>query len=652
MRLSLLPILLLPLACGCGGKDDTAGEDLDGDGYGAARDCDDDDPDVHPDRAEQPYNGVDDDCDESTPDDDLDGDGYGRDEDCDDDDAAAYPAGAEICDGHDNDCDGTVDNGALDAIAWYDDRDGDGFGDPDTRTLACDQPFGFVQDDTDCDDRHAEIHPGAEEVWDGVDNDCDGAIDEDGGAPTYTWHHDGDGDGFGDPRDTLEETDQPYGYVSNGTDCDDADPEVHPGADEVCDQVDDDCDGDVDEDDVCRNLDVTEADDHWLGDAAGDTAGAALAGGQDLTGDGRDDMLVGSPESAFGGEFYVVPGSYVGYETGNPVSFASSSGGIHWEPPREGWGLGASLAWFADLDGDGDADFGAGSPGATGYEEGAGIAVIWLSAAEDYTMLYGESAGGALGTALAALGDVDADGLSDLAVGAPGVSGDIRGQGQVDLYLGDASEGVTLAASWLGEGLNDDLGAAVCSAGDLDGDGYDELAMGATGYSAGAGNGAVYVVMGQRSWGGSGVSASTADFRILGTAGHDQLGAAIAGGGDLDGDGYDDLAMGAPYDSGTATGAGAVYLWTGGPIWAGAGGTWAAGAAPTVFGGESGGSHAGASLSLLPDFDADGLADLAVGAPRPHQRQPLAARQGLRDPGRHRLGRQPQRGGGRLLLAG
>jgi hypothetical protein len=93
------------------------------------------------------------------------------------------------------------------------------------------------------------------------------------------------------------------------------------------------------------------------------------------------------------------------------------------------------------------------------------------------------------------------------------------------------------------------------------------------------------------------------------------VGAAIAGGADFDGDGYDDLALGAPYESTGGAGAGALYLWTGGSVWLGSGGTWSASAAPTVFLGESGAAHAGAAVALLSDFDADGRADLAVGAP-------------------------------------
>jgi hypothetical protein len=239
MRPQLLPLLLL---VACGGKTDTAGEDLDGDGYGVAVDCDDEDEDVNPGATEQPYDGVDNDCDESTRDDDLDEDGYVESQDCDDGDPDAYPGGPEYCDGADNDCDGVVDEQALDTLSWYRDGDSDGYGDAEQGALECDRPSGYVADATDCDDSDPEVHPGAEEVWDGVDNDCDGDVDEEGGAPEFDWFHDADGDSYGDPFDAVKAAEQPSGFVANDNDCDDANPDIHPGATELCNDTDDDCD--------------------------------------------------------------------------------------------------------------------------------------------------------------------------------------------------------------------------------------------------------------------------------------------------------------------------------------------------------------------------------------------------------------------------
>ncbi len=110
---------------------------------------------------------------------DADQDGWPEDEDCDDSDPAIHPDADEVCDGVDNDCDGTVDAGARDAPSWYHDEDGDEYGDYCCVIRACEQPKGRVADNTDCDDGDASIHPGAPEACDGVDSDCDALTDED-----------------------------------------------------------------------------------------------------------------------------------------------------------------------------------------------------------------------------------------------------------------------------------------------------------------------------------------------------------------------------------------------------------------------------------------------------------------------------------------
>ncbi|MCB9741997.1 MAG: putative metal-binding motif-containing protein [Alphaproteobacteria bacterium] len=177
---------------------------------------------------------------------DADGDGSPTREDCDDADPNASPDSPELCDGVDNDCDGQIDDGASDASSWYADADGDGYGAGEP-VSACEAPEGYVAQDGDCEDGEATIHPGAEEVCDGVDNDCDGLTDDAdeqvGGQSS--WYADGDGDGYG-AGDTLEACVAPSGTSALAGDCDDADAGVNPEAAEVCDGVDNDCDGLVD----------------------------------------------------------------------------------------------------------------------------------------------------------------------------------------------------------------------------------------------------------------------------------------------------------------------------------------------------------------------------------------------------------------------
>ena len=108
---------------------------------------------------------------------DEDGDGLTVDDgDCDDTNPAI--PGEELCDELDNDCDGTVDEDATDALSWYEDQDNDSYGDAASVQMACTQPEGFTDNNTDCDDDNADIFPDAEDEWyDGVDSNCDGEDD-------------------------------------------------------------------------------------------------------------------------------------------------------------------------------------------------------------------------------------------------------------------------------------------------------------------------------------------------------------------------------------------------------------------------------------------------------------------------------------------
>jgi hypothetical protein len=105
---------------------------------------------------------------------------------------------------------------------------------------------GFTVEDGDCDDEDEDIYPGAEEVCDGDDNDCDGTTDQDATDAESDWYADEDGDGFGDPDEELEACDRPESSSVNDLDCDDDDPSVNPDGLEVCNGLDDDCDGVVD----------------------------------------------------------------------------------------------------------------------------------------------------------------------------------------------------------------------------------------------------------------------------------------------------------------------------------------------------------------------------------------------------------------------
>ena len=221
--------------------------------------------------------------------DDIDQDGYFSDVDCDDFDPLINPGATEICDSIDNNCDGQVDEGLM-INTYYADNDGDGYGDPNSSIQACTLIAGFTLNNTDCDDADANVnegvaeipnngiddncdgisevqiidadgdgflsdvdcddasanvYPGAQEICDDIDNNCDGQIDE---GLSLTYYPDNDGDGFGNPQESLESCSTIPGYSLNSTDCDDSDSSINPDSNEICDGLDNNCNGDVDED--------------------------------------------------------------------------------------------------------------------------------------------------------------------------------------------------------------------------------------------------------------------------------------------------------------------------------------------------------------------------------------------------------------------
>lgn len=260
-------------------------QDADGDGYGNANvttsscakpsgyvatssDCDDTKSSVNP-AGTETCNAIDDDCDTQIDEGvktnyyvDGDNDGFGKSgstpvaacsapsghvansTDCDDTRSTTYPGASEQCNSRDDDCDGQVDEGVT-SITWYLDADQDTFGAASPSQVACSQPTGYVSNKLDCDDSKATINPSATETCNGIDDDCDTQIDE-GVKSTYTI--DGDADGYGKTGGaTVTACSLPSGYSTNALDCDDANAAIKPGATEICDGIDQDCDGTIDE---------------------------------------------------------------------------------------------------------------------------------------------------------------------------------------------------------------------------------------------------------------------------------------------------------------------------------------------------------------------------------------------------------------------
>ncbi len=184
---------------------------------------------------------------------DVDGDGVGAgDGDCDDSNPSIFPGAVELCNRADDDCDGLVDDDDPDAqgLDWYIDFDADGFGDENWGvTTACEAPDTFyVNNADDCNDDDDAIHPGAAEVCSGEDEDCDDLVDEDDPDIVLSvWYADDDADGHGDPDVFEASCDAPLTYVSNADDCQPTLGDAFPGAPELCNGIDDDCDEGIDE---------------------------------------------------------------------------------------------------------------------------------------------------------------------------------------------------------------------------------------------------------------------------------------------------------------------------------------------------------------------------------------------------------------------
>ncbi len=346
----------------------------------------------------------------------------------------------------------------------------------------------------------------------------------------------------------------------------------------------------------------TVADATLVGEAGNDLFGAAVGTAGDVNGDGRADVIVGAYGNDAGG---TSAGRAYVLDLGPPPAAACASP-LVMPGAAAGDRKGLSVASAGDLNGDGYGDFIVGAPSRdTGVGAPAGRAYLYLGgpglSAFPTLTLNGAGAGDEFGTSVAGAGDVNGDGYDDVIVGAPLNDAGGEDAGRAYLYFGGVSLNSTADLILTGAALYDRFGQAVGTAGDMNGDGYSDLIVGAYMNDAGgdyAGRAYVY-------YGGASPN-NVADLILTGAA-NDELGAAVGTAGDVDHDGYDDLLVGAPLHEGWAgTNSGAVYLYYGG-------------AAPNAIAdltlnGPLAGGNFGRAVGPAGDVNGDGHDDLAVGA--------------------------------------
>ncbi len=579
--------------------------DQDDDGYLAEAvggdDCDDGSAAVNP-GASESCNERDDDCDGLIDEEatdaavhyrDEDGDGFGNaadgfsscaplagrvenDDDCDDTRADVNPAGLELCNGLDDDCDGDTDAAAADMVTVWLDFDEDTYGSGDPYEV-CFPAVDEVFNDEDCDDGDDTVYPGAPELCDlgNDDEDCDGTAgnDDPDSTGTQTAYADADGDGFGDPAVELDLCSLEAGWVANADDCDDTDAYAFSGGAEVCDDgFDFDCDG-FDGECVLSGTVALSAADYTLTGAAYAAAGTLVRSLVDLDGDGLNDFAV---TSNYNDVALVRAATLASAPVANWPTLSGSGSDL----------FGYSLLATDDLDGDGVSELFVGAPFA-GTDGGGAVYLFDPTGTADQGIAdaLGALEGAAdeqFGLDLAGPFDLDGNGAAEELL--------VAGDGTLRVFDVALNE----LASWtLPSGAD---GSVLALAPDCDGDGLDDVLVGVSEADS------AYLVYGGTS---GDLDLSSADVFLPGTLAGDAAGTAVAGLGDATGDGYGDVAVGAPGSaSDTTTNAGAVYVWT----------DLAGTPASTRLAGLVAGDRAGVGVGAAGDLDADGTADLLVGA--------------------------------------
>ncbi len=522
---------------------------------------------------------------------DLDGDGWGAPLDCDDSLPERSPDATELCNGLDDDCDGVIDDNALDGTWVWLDYDRDGWGSATTGGTWCGDASidarPWVTNHGDCDDEDSTRSPSAVEscARDG-DDDCDGNTNDADASGCRLWYEDRDGDGAGSEASScLCEAEGSYAASAPG-DCDDQDRSVVTGCA------------------FSGARSVSEADSTVYGATPAGEAGSALAGAGDIDGDGAIDLLIGGKTEAAGGaRWWLLRGPFAG---DRDLAAASAT----FDEPLLSRVSALACAGGSDLDGDGAPELVFAASGTLGSTSSVYQATLYLLAGPvsgtldlaraDATFLSATGVSAGM-VPLALPGDTDGDGLDDVLLGHSARHAAYVLRGPIEGALSPSDASLVLS------GPESRLGASVAAAGDLDGDGLADFAVGAPETTVTAGlEGQVWVVdAAQEGVHGPGVARAT----IAGRRTYSRLGTSVAGAGDVDGDGYDDVWIGGYGSDGRDNETGITWLFRG-PVR----GSLSVADAHASLTGASAGDEA--SRAICPgDLDQDGRPDLLIGAP-------------------------------------